>query len=184
MWRACVVSGLMVCAFAARAQRAVTLPEAKAASQGVEQRFAFASDGPIGPGWTRPDAIARVYFAGELPALFSRTIQLDGDVPERTKLSWIFTGPHAGLTVELTSSKVRMVERFYDSTALDGGGNYPDKNGARSRSSSMWGMRALLTVVVDAHLAVTVLVNGEKLLVAPMMFDLDAAAADVFRTAE
>src|SRR6185437_2363797 len=87
----------MVCAFAARAQQAVTLREAKAATQGVAQRFAFASDGPVGPGWTRPDAIARVYFAGELPALFSRTIRLDGDVPERTKLSWSSADRHLGL---------------------------------------------------------------------------------------
>lgn len=161
----------MVCAFAARAQQAVTLREAKAATQGVAQRFAFASDGPVGPGWTRPDAIARVYFAGELPALFSRTIRLDGDVPERTKLSWIFTGPRAGMTVELTSSKVRLTERFYDSTALDGGGNYPDKT-VREEEQQYVGHARALTVVVDAHLAVTVLLNGERVLVAPLLFDL------------
>ena len=160
----------MLCGVAT-AQEAVTLPEAKAATQGAAQQFAFASDGPVGPGWSRPDALARVYFAGELPALFSRTIRLDGDVPERTKLSWIFTGPHAGLTVELTSSKVRMVERFYDSTALDGGGNYPDKT-VRDVEQQYAGHARTLTVVVDAHLSVQVLLNGERVLVAPLMFDL------------
>jgi hypothetical protein len=112
-----------------------------------------------------------VYFKGELPALFTRTLQLDGDVPERTKLSWIFTGPHAGLTVELTSSKVRLVERFYDSTALDGGGNYPDKT-VRDVEQQYVGHARALTVVVDAHLAVSVLLNGERVLTAPLMFDL------------
>ena len=92
-----------------------------------------------------------MYFKGELPALFRRTIRLDGDVPERTKLSWIFTGPHAGLTVELTSSKVRLMERFYDSTALDGGGNYPDKT-VRDEEQQYVGHARTLTVVVDAHL--------------------------------
>ena len=169
--RVWVASGLMLAAVGLNAQQAVTLPEAKASTQGVAQRFAFASDGPIGPGWTRPDAIARVYFEDELPALFSRTIRLDGDVPERTKLSWIFTGPHAGLTVELTSSKVRMVERFYDSTALDGGGNYPDKT-VRDEEQQYVGHVRTLSVVVDAHLAVTVLLNGERVLVAPLLFDL------------
>jgi O-glycosyl hydrolase len=168
--RACVVGGLMLCGVA-RAQQAVTLPQAKAPTRGVAQRFEFASDGPVGPGWTRPDVIARVYFEGELPALFTRTVQLDGDVPERTKLSWIFTGPRAGLTVELTSSKVRLVERFYDSTALDGGGNYPEKT-VREEEQQYVGHARELTVVVDAHLSVQVLLNGERVLVAPLMFDL------------
>lgn len=152
-------------------QQVMKLQEAKAATQGVAQRFAFASDGPIGPGWTRPDAIARVYFEGNLPALFSRTIRLDGDVPERTKLSWIFTGPHAGVTVELTSSKVRIVERFYDSTALDGGGSYPDKT-VREEEQQYVGHARELTVVADAHLSVQVLLNGERVLAAPLLFDL------------
>jgi len=167
----CVSGALILCGVVAGAQQAVTLPEAKASTGGEAQRFAFASDGPIGPGWTRPDAIARVYFSGELPALFSRTVRLDGDVPERTKLSWIFTGPRAGLTVELTSSKVRMVERFYDSTALDGGGNYPDKT-VREEEQQYVGHARELTVVVDAHLSVQVLLNGERLLIAPLLFDL------------
>ncbi len=172
MWRAWWVAGVLTLGAAGiRAQQAVVLPEAKAATQGVAQRFEFASDGPVGPGWSRPDAIARVYFKGELPALFTRTLQLDGDVPERTKLSWIFTGPHAGLTVELTNSKVRMVERFYDSTALDGGGNYPDKT-VREAEQQYVGHARALTVVVDAHLAVSVLLNGERVLVAPLTFDL------------
>ena len=161
----------MLCATGLRAQQVVRLPEAKVTTKTEAQRFAFASDGPIGPGWTRPDAIARVYFEGELPALFSRTIRLDGDVPERTKLSWIFTGPRAGLTVELTSSKVRLVERFYDSSALDGGGNYPDKT-VREEEQQYVGHARELTVVVDAHLSVQVLLNDERVLVAPLMFDL------------
>jgi O-glycosyl hydrolase len=172
MWRAWWVVGVLMLGVAGlSAQQTVVLPEAKAATRGVAQRFEFASDGPVGPGWARPDAIARVYFKGELPALFTRTLQLDGDVPERTKLSWIFTGPHAGLTVELTSSKVRMVERFYDSTALDGGGNYPDKT-VREAEQQYVGHARTLTLVVDAHLSAQVLLNGERVLVAPLMFDL------------
>lgn len=171
MWSVWVGLGLMACGVAARAQEAVKLPQAKASGQNFAQRFEFASDGPAGPGWSRPDAIARVYFKGELPALFRRTLQFDGDVPERTKLSWIFTGPHAGLTVELTSSKVRLIERFYDSTALDGGGNYPDKT-VREEEQQYVGNARALTVVVDAHLSVEVLLNGERVLRAPLLFDL------------
>jgi len=171
MWRVWWVVVLILGAAELRAQQAVVLPEAKASPQGVAQRFEFASDGPVGPGWSRPDAIARVYFEGELPALFRHTLQFDGDVPERTKLSWIFTGPHAGMTVELTSSKVRLVERFYDSMGLDGGGNYPDKT-VRDVEQQYVGHARALTVVVDAHLSVQVLLNGERVLVAPLLFDL------------
>ena len=172
MWRAWWVVGVLMLGVAGLgAQQAVVLPQAKAATQGVAERFEFASDGPVGPGWARPDAIARVYFKGELPALFTRTLHLDGDVPERTKLSWIFTGPHAGLTVELTNSKARLTERFYDSTALDGGGNYPDKT-VREAEQQYVGHARTLTLVVDAHLSVNVLLNGERVLVAPLMFDL------------
>jgi hypothetical protein len=166
-----VAGAVLVCGAVGRAQQAVVLPEAKPSTQAVEHRFEFASDGPVGPGWTRPDAIARVYFKGELPALFRRTLQLAGDVPERTRLEWIFTGPHAGLTVELTSSKVRLVERFYDSTALNGGGNYPEKT-VREEEQQYVGHARALTVVVDAHLSVQVLVNEERVLTAPLLFDL------------
>jgi hypothetical protein len=44
----------------------------------IMQRFAFASDGPAGPGWTRPNEIARVYPHDDLPALFRRTIAWAG----------------------------------------------------------------------------------------------------------
>jgi O-glycosyl hydrolase len=165
------VTAMMLGVAGLRAQQVVALSEAKSATQGVAERFEFASDGPVGPGWTRPDAIARVYFKGELPALFRRTVQLDGDVPERSRLSWIFTGPHAGMTVELTSSKVRLTERFYDSTALGGGGNYPDKT-VREVEQQYVGHARELTVAVDAHFAAKVLLNGERVLVAPLMFDL------------
>lgn len=153
------------------AQQAVELPQPKPVTQSVARNFRFASDGPIGPGWSRPDTIARVYFDEQLPALFHRTIQLDNDIPERTNLSWIFTGPHAGFTVELTSSKVRLLERFYDSTALRDSGNYPDKV-VRDDEQTYIGHPRSLTVIVDAHLSVQVLLNGQRVLMEPLVFDI------------
>jgi O-glycosyl hydrolase len=153
------------------AQQAVALPESRPVAQRAMQRFEFASDGPIGPGWTRPDQIARVYLKEDLPALFRRTIQLDGDVPSQTKLGWIFTGPHAGLTVELTGSKVRLFERFYDSAGLADTGSYPEKI-VRDEARPYTGHARTLTIVVDAHLSAHVLLNGEEMLSAPLVFDL------------
>ena len=161
---------LALCAGELLGQEAVRLPDVQPVAREVEQRFAFASDGPVGPGWTRPDAIARVYASESLPELFRRTLRLDGDVPQESKLSWIFTGPHAGLTVELTGTKVRLAERFYDSVAL-GGGSYPDKV-VREQERQFVGHVRELTVVVDAHLSVAVMLNGKKLIEAPLVFDL------------
>ncbi len=155
-----------------QAQSVIQLPPAPAVSQVTEQPFAFTSDGPTGPGWTRPDEIARTYFHEQLPALFRRTIVLSTDLPQGGKLSWIFTGPHAGLTVELTSSKVRLVQRYYDSTALYAGqGNYPEKV-VRDEEQQYSGDARTLTVVVDSHLSVQVLLNGRAILRQACVFDV------------
>jgi O-glycosyl hydrolase len=158
--------------FMLRAQQAVELPAMPTVTQQAAQTFSFASDGPIGPGWTRPDEIARAYFHEDLPALFRRTISLSNDVPLRGKLSWIFTGPHAGFTIELTPSKVRLAQRFYDSTGLySGQGNYPEKT-IRDDEQQYTGHARTLTVVVDAHLSVQVLLNNREILRQPCVFDV------------
>jgi O-glycosyl hydrolase len=154
------------------AQQAVHLPAPRAGSAAVRERFRFVSDGPTGPGWSRPDEIARTYFHEELPALFERTLTLDGDVPAQSTLRWIFTGTHAGLTVELTSSKVRISERYYDSMGLyEGQGNAPEKKVLEVEKQYI-GKALSLTVIADAHLAMRVLINGEPMLEAPLLFDL------------
>ena len=155
-----------------RAQGVMDLPPAPAIQEEPAQPFSFASDGPTGPGWTRPDEIARMYFREQLPALFRRTIVLNERVPAHTKLSWIFTGPHAGFTVELTSSKVRIFERYYDSTALYAGqGNYPEKI-VRDDEQQYTGEPRSMTVIVDAHLSVTILLNGRAILRQACVFDV------------
>ena len=143
-----------------------------AVSARVADTFTFVSDGPAGPGWGRPDEIARKYFHENLTALFARTLTLDAALPQRSTLRWIFTGPHAGLTVELTSNKVRIAERYYDSMALyEGQGNFPEKT-TLTNERQFTGDARSLTVIADAHLAVRVLVNGQQILEAPLLFDL------------
>ncbi len=156
----------------ASAQQAVPLPPPPAVSARVADTFTFVSDGPAGPGWGRPDEIARKYFHENLTALFARTLTLDAALPQRSTLRWIFTGPHAGLTVELTSNKVRIAERYYDSMALyEGQGNFPEKT-TLTNERQFTGDARSLTVIADAHLAVRVLVNGQQILEAPLLFDL------------
>jgi O-glycosyl hydrolase len=156
----------------ASAQQAVPLPPPPAISAPAADTFRFVSDGPAGPGWSRPDEIARKYFHENLTALFERTLTLDAALPQRATLRWIFTGPRAGLTVELTSNKVRIAERYYDSMALyEGQGNFPEKTTFTDERQYTGDARSL-TVIADAHLAVRVLVNGQQILEAPLLFDL------------
>ncbi len=131
----------------------------------------FVSDGTIGSGWTRPDEIARHYFQDDLSVFFERTITIKADIPARTKLRWILTGPHAGFTVELSSSKVRVTERFYDSSAPYTAGSWPEKI-TRDEGRPFTGTLRTLTVIADSHLAVRILVNGIELLNEPLLFDI------------
>lgn len=167
------IAGVALClaAMQGRAQQAVTLQADRPSGLRAAQSFSFASDGPIGPGWTRPDQIARVYVPEMLPALFQRTVRLDGDVPAGCRLSWIFTGPHGGITVELTSSKVVLTQRMYDSMGLYQSGNYPEKI-VQQQERPYTGHSRSLTVVVDAHLAATVLLNEQPMLWQSLTLDL------------
>ena len=142
------------------AQETVKLPAPPTISLPTAEQFSFVSDGPTGPGWSRPDEIARVYFHDDLPALFQRTIMLSQSVPMHGKLSWIFTGPHAGFTVELTPTKVRLVQRYYDSFALyRGQGNYPEET-IHDKEQQYVGDARTVTVILDSHLNVEVRLNG------------------------
>src|SRR5262245_12555940 len=101
------------------AQQPLQLPNtATPAITQTADHFEFVADGPAGPGWTRPNEPARKYFHEMLPALFSRTIAIEDDLPQSAALRWIFTGPRAGLTVELSEGNLKLSERWYDSAQL------------------------------------------------------------------
>jgi O-glycosyl hydrolase len=85
---------------------------------------------------------------------------LSQSVPMHGKLSWIFTGPHGGFTVELAPTKVRLVQRFYDSSALyKGQGNYPEET-IHDKEQQYVGDARSVTVILDSHLNVEVRLNG------------------------
>ena len=154
------------------AQQAIQLTPQPASTAPAADTFHFASDGPAAPGWSRGDEIARKYFHENLPALFERTLTLNGDIPQRATLRWIFTGPRAGFTVELTPSKLRILERYYDSMALyEGQGNYPEKTTLAAERQYTGDARSL-TVIADSHLAVRVLLNDQQIIEAPLLFDV------------
>ncbi|SEG02005.1 O-Glycosyl hydrolase [Bryocella elongata] len=166
-----LLSALSLAALPSLAQVAVSVPAFHASAAEAQQSFRFVADGPKGPGWTRPDEIARVYFPEPLPAFFTRTLELDAPIPDGGSLEWIFTGPHAGFTVTLTPTTVRLNERYYNSVALSDGGTYPSKTIAEE-SRAYTGAARSLRVVVDSHLSVNVQLNGETILTAHLVFDL------------
>lgn len=163
---------LLLSATAAAAQLVISLPDQTLSKPAIADTYHFVSDGPIGPGWSRPEDVARKYFDEQLPAFFSRTLQLSTPVPRNTHLDWIFTGPHAGFTIELSATHIRLYQRYYDSTALyTGHGNYPEKI-VRDDTREFTGTPRTLTVVLDAHLSVRVLLNGEPVLTQACVFDI------------
>ncbi|MDE3105464.1 MAG: hypothetical protein KGK08_09850 [Acidobacteriota bacterium] len=136
------------------------------------QPFTFVSDGPAGPGWTRPDEVARAYFAEMLPAFFTRTLVLSTPLTGIAQMEWIFTGPHGGFTVTIGAARIRVSQRYYDSYGLSTGqGNYPERV-VRQDERLYQGPATTLTVVVDSHLALHVLLNGQQVLEQPLLLDV------------
>jgi len=146
----------------------VDLPAWKG-SPGGGDHFEF--PGPPSPRtrWTVPWA-PRKYFAEWLPALFERTLEIDGWSGEKSQLRWIFTGPCGGFTVEAGGGKARLAVRYDDSPGLSKvppvearPGRHPE--GLWEESSVEYGgeLKAI-TVVADYRLTVRVLLNGKEAL--------------------
>ncbi len=170
--RKVILLASFLCAVSVWGQQAIQLPPPPKSTEPAADSFRFVSDGPRALGWSRGNVIPRKYFHENLTGLFERTLVLDNDIPDRATLRWIFTGPHAGFTVDLTSNKVRISERYYDSMGLyDGQGNYPEKT-VRSIERQYQGHARTLTVIADSHLAVRVLLNGQQVIEAPLLFDV------------
>ena len=153
-------------------QQAVSLPTFRMSDQSTATTFSFVADGPRGPGWTRPDEIARAYFDKRLPVFFERSIELSSQLPTDASLEWIFTGPHAGFTVTLSPTSVHAVQRYYDSAGLaDNSGSYPSRI-TRDDARAYTGEARKLTVILDAHLSLTILLNGVPVLTQHCVFDI------------
>lgn len=167
-----LLCGVVCCP--ALAQSAVRLPEVHPTIQTGATPFRFVSDGPLGAGWGNTNKIARVYFHQYLPAFFHRTLVLGSDIPAGTRLSWIFTGRHAGFTLVLGRHHLIVLQRYYDSYALYGvdvHGNYPQKV-MKEADVSYIGHPRTLTVVMNSHLGLQVWMNGKKVVEQKCLFDV------------
>lgn len=166
---------LIVSSVGACAQAAVELPDVKIEAPAAAAHFRFVSDGPLGSGWDRNDRIARFYVHEWLPAFFSRTLVLNQEIPRRTTLSWIFTGPRAGFTVQVDAQDIRVFQRFYDSYGLFGSAQpqqgYPEKV-VSDAVIPYRGHLHSITVALDAHMSLQVWANGKKLIEQQCLFDV------------
>jgi O-glycosyl hydrolase len=134
--------------------------------------FQFVSDGPLSQVWGRGEEIPREFFPERLPAFFSKTIVFDDGVPRDARLSWIFTGRDGGFTVEVSHTLVRVYQKFYDSYGLvDSHTTNPERIVQESVAIVPAEIHSL-TVILDAHLSLSVLLNGSPLVQQTCMMDV------------
>jgi len=138
----------------------------------TSEHFQFVSDGPLSQVWGRADEIPRVFFPERLPAFFSKTIVLDNGVPRDARLNWIFTGRNGGFTVEVSHTLVRVYQKFYDSYGLVDSHTANPERIVQETVAIAPGEIHSLTVILDAHLSLSVLVNGSPLVQQTCMMDV------------
>ncbi len=155
----------------------VDLPPWKESPAGGD-RFEFPGAPSPRTRWTVPGP-PRKYFAEWLPALFERTLEIDGWSGEKSQLRWIFTGPRGGFTVEAGAGRARLAIRYYDSPGL---GKVPPVQPRPGRHpEGLWeesgveyaGDLKAITVVADYRLTVRVLLNGKEALSSGVPLDVN-----------
>lgn len=121
----------------------------------------------------------RKYCSEWLPALFERTLAIDEWRGEKNQLSWIFTGPTGGFTVEVGAGKVRLAQRYYDSPGLskvppvaERPARHPEGLWEESSAEYNGNLRAV-TVLLDHRLSVHVALNGKEALAAHCALDVN-----------
>lgn len=143
-------------------------PDAASAAQ----HFEFVSDGPLSQVWGRADEIPRVFFPERLPAFFSKTIALDSELPRDARINWIFTGRDGGFTLEIGHASVKLDQKYYDSFGLlDAHTINPERVVQETVALAPTPIHSV-TVVLDAHLSLTVLVNGSQLIQQNCLLDV------------
>jgi hypothetical protein len=155
----------------------VDLPPWKESSAGGDG-FELSSTPSPRTRWAVPGP-PRKYFAEWLPALFERTIEIDGWSGEKPQLRWIFTGPCGGFTVEAGAGKARLTVRYYDSPGLSKvppvqprPGRHPEGLWEESSVEYAGDLKAI-TVVADYRLTLRVFLNGKEALLSNAPLDVN-----------
>jgi hypothetical protein len=180
-----VFSGSILSASAVAAQQSsspapparLDLPAWQPAAAGGDR---FELPGPPSPRTRWAVAWApRKYFMEWLPALFERTLEIDGWRGGNARVEWIFTGPSGGFTVEASGGKVRLAVRYFDSPGLsrvppvqERPARHPEGIWEESTAEFGGDLKAI-TVVADHRLTVRVLLNGKEVLTSRAPLDVN-----------
>ena len=117
--------------------------------------------------WEKLGKFNRYHSPELLPCLFERTLELD-NLPRVGSLDWVFTGPRAGVTVQIESGQVSVIARFYDSPTLvemghrDAGGRYPEWR-TEPAVTQLAAPPKSVTVSMDHRQTLRVCVNGNEI---------------------
>jgi O-glycosyl hydrolase len=170
---------VMLVLVAVAAAQTVDLPVwTSPAGPGDGFSFKGAPEPPARVSWRVP-GVPRKYFSELLPALFERTLEIEEFEGEGSRLEWIFTGPSGGVTVEVTPSRARLTQRYYDSFGLRKAA--PAQERSTRHPEGLWeasmvpyrGTLRAITVRMDHRLGIRVLLNGREVLEQRCLFDLN-----------
>ncbi len=148
----------------------IELPARQAPRGWRSQAFRLGQGGDTLRIWGGGTTTGRFFPDEFLPGLFERTLVLDEMALDGGSLSWIFTGPHGGFTVELRDGKVTLYQRFYDSfgfNELEGGEvrahRHPERRWVESAVRPRGRLQSI-TIVADHKLGLRILLNGKSAL--------------------
>ncbi len=137
------------------------------AQSGSSVPFRFSSQAERTRIWGGGPPIPRSYFPGDLPALFTRTIEIEGAIPPGSVLEWIFTGDEGGFTVRIAPGSVRVAQRYYDSyghsSTKPPKARYPERVWDESEAAYSGDPRSV-NVTLDHQFGLLVSVNGTQLI--------------------
>ena len=108
----------------------------------------------------------RVFLDEDLPSLMTRTLVGNAKDFSNGDLSWILTGPRAGLTVAIHKNSVELVERYYDSFALNPedakkSSRFPELKRIVCRVRAEGALQAV-TLTLDYQASVELFLNGQS----------------------
>ena len=162
--------GLLGADRAAASQPAIALPVWERSGAVEGQSFGLNAAAPKVQIWGRRAESPRAFFDEFLPALFERTLVLEGVDLGDGALEWVFNGERAGFTVRIDRETVQVAQRYYDSFGhhpLSGDefkpARHPEKQW-RTDSVRYSGDLQAVRVVLDHRLGLWVALNGKRVL--------------------
>ena len=164
----------------AQGQAPLQLPAATPPAGSRGQSFSYNSSTQKIQIWgVHGEVYPRTYFQEFLPALVDRTLAFDDfDLGADGVLSWIFTGPCAGFTVQFKPGEVSLTQRYYDSPGLapllthPPASHFPEKVTDASTARYQGRVKSV-RVTLDSGLGLALYVNGRRIFQQTCVLDVE-----------